>query len=64
MTTALVTAEKLFETALAKVESKSIREWATSERNRPLFLQWISVTGTTDTDKIVIYIVSNAIGGW
>lgn len=30
--------EELFETALAKVESQSIRSWANSAHNRPIFL--------------------------
>lgn len=34
-----MTAKELFEAAVAKVESKSIREWATSAHNKPILLQ-------------------------
>lgn len=34
-----MTAEELFAAALAKVESASIRDWAQTEHNRPLWLK-------------------------
>jgi hypothetical protein len=60
-----MTATEFFEASLAKVESKSIREWATSEQNRPI---WISIAqraldnGKSDTDGFAAYIVVTAMG--
>jgi hypothetical protein len=60
-----MTATEFFEASLAKVESKSIREWATSERNRPI---WIDIAqqaldnGKSDTDGFAAYIVVTAMG--
>lgn len=34
-----MTGKRLFELALAQVESESIRAWAASEHNRPIFEQ-------------------------
>lgn len=56
--------EALFNETLAQVESKSIREWASSERNRPL---WLAIAkGYVDkanaSELLLIDIVGTAIG--
>lgn len=63
------TANKLFEQALSKIESASIREWASNAHNRPVFLEWIKAPAAgfpppLDADKVALYIVANAIGLW
>lgn len=59
-------AEQLFEQALAKVESESIRQWATSERNRPTWIKIAQLTVTNqnnpDVFRFSALIVSTAIG--
>lgn len=57
-------AEKLFEDALARVESKSVGEWATKPNNRAIFLQiaegW--VRKGTSPDIAAALIVAWAMG--
>jgi len=57
-------AETLFAEALKIVESESIRNWATSDHNRPLWLDYCSkCTGTRrDPNAVAAYIVCLAIG--
>lgn len=57
-------AEKLFEDALARVESKSIRAWAKSERNHPIWLRIAEkYLGKKDASCLLcIDIVSTAMG--
>lgn len=60
-------AEQFFEDSLKRVESASIREWASSERNRPI---WLELAGTAlknkgpsaDPDTFAACIVATAIG--
>jgi hypothetical protein len=60
-------AETLLTSALAHVESASIRSWATSEHNRPIFIQIAQAAirksgGAPDVHMFAAYIVSSAIG--
>lgn len=60
-------AATLFASALEKVESKSIREWATTAHNAPLFLKIAesSIAGKkkcADPEWFAAYIVATAIG--
>ncbi len=60
-----LTAEQLLASALERVESESIRQWAESEHNRPLFLKIAERAverGKADPDTFAAYIVCNAIG--
>jgi hypothetical protein len=64
---ASLTGEQLFEQALARVESRSIREWATSPRNRPIWLRIAEATaarGGEDADptRFSTYMVITAMG--
>jgi len=57
-------ANKLFEAALKKVQSASIRAWAQTDRNRPL---WLKHCGSVNEkyatpDFVAGYIVALAIG--
>ena len=60
----MMTNEKLFDQALAKVESKSIREWANSDHNRPLFVKIAETFVGKDepVTRFSTYIVCVAIG--
>lgn len=55
---------KFLEAALEMVESKSIREWATSANNGPLFLKMAenAVKKNTAPETFAAYIVCLAIG--
>lgn len=61
------TAAQFLDEALARVESKSIREWASSERNRPI---WEEIAGkalqnkgpSADPSMFAAYVVATAIG--
>ncbi len=59
-------AEQLFETALSLVDSGSIRAWAQSEHNRPIFVKLAQCVLDKGPDgahhKLAVLIVSNAIG--
>lgn len=60
-------AEQLFEQALAKVESDSIRQWAETEHNKPLWLKMAQGAiekhnGQPDVSLFSALIVSTAIG--
>lgn len=58
-------ANELFTKALAKVESASIRSWATSERNGPLWLAAAEDAvnaGKNDPNRFATLIVATAIG--
>lgn len=65
-----MTAETLLTDALAKVDSASVRSWASTEHNRPIFLQLAAgaiqsaaVTGRNpDVHTFAAYIVATAIG--
>ena len=56
----------LLNEALAKVESKSIREWASSGHNRPLWLEiaqlYVNKGKPDAADWLTIDIVTNAMG--
>ena len=60
-------AEHLFQEALKLVESSSIRSWATTEHNRPIFVQLadkvVAKNGpTSNPTNFATYIVATAIG--
>ena len=57
-------ANKLFEAALLKVESASIRAWAQTDRNSPLWVKHCaSAKGVyADPNFVAAYIVALAIG--
>lgn len=61
-----MTPESIFAAALANVESRSIREWADSEHNRPLWLEHIrqiqAAGKTIDPLRLCAYIVITAMG--
>lgn len=55
----------LFNDSIAKVESESIRKWATSAQNLPLWMdtcQKAVDNGRTDSDRMAAYMVCVAIG--
>lgn len=59
--------EQLFQQALAKVESDSIRQWAETEHNRPIWLQLAELAiqkqnGKPDVYRFSAAIVASAIG--
>lgn len=60
------TPEQLFNAALAKVESKSIRAWAVTDHNRPLWLRIAAdcLSRGKDADFLCLQIVATAIGLW
>jgi hypothetical protein len=64
----IVTPETLLAAALEHVESASIRAWATSEHNRPIWLQIAAGAikkapdGSPDVHRFAAYILCNAIG--
>jgi len=51
-------------TALARVESVSIRDWAKSEQNYPIWVKLAekALEKKTDVQMFIAYIVSTAIG--
>lgn len=57
---------ELLDEALGKVESNSIKEWANSDHNRPVFEKIAQGTldknPDADTDRFSAYIVCLAIG--
>lgn len=58
-------AKKFLSDSLERVESKSIREWATSAHNYPLWLEIAAkavANGKTDTSMFAAYIACVAIG--
>ena len=58
-------ATKLYEDAVAGIESESIRKWATSDHNKPLWLQICQNAidnGKRDPDTMCAYMVATAIG--
>lgn len=59
-------ARAFFSRALAKVESKSIREWATTAHNKPLWLkiaeEAVRREGTPCPERFAAYMVCVAIG--
>ena len=57
-------AERLFTDALKIVESESIRKWAQTAHNRPLWIDYCAkCTGTRrDPNVVAAYIVCLAIG--
>lgn len=62
---AKITNTQLLESALEKVESKSIKEWANSTSNRPIFekiAQGAIDKGNTDVNRFAAYITCLAIG--
>jgi hypothetical protein len=64
MQTATITAGQLLSDALALVESASIRAWATSDHNAPIWAKMAekAVAKGTDVNLFSAYIVSCAIG--
>lgn len=60
-------AEAVFKSALERVESKSIRDWAQTDHNRPLLVRFtqgvIDKGGVVGADvKVSTFIVCTAIG--
>jgi hypothetical protein len=61
-------ARKFFREALMHVESKSIRAWASSEHNLPIWIEitksWLTKHGQSEETRmrLTIDIVSQAIG--
>lgn len=56
---------RLFHLAVAKIESKSIREWATSAHNMPLWMETCQKAvdnNRIDADMMAAYMVCVAIG--
>lgn len=67
VTEATITAEHLLTTALELVESESVRKWATTEHNRPIFIQLAQLGlnkggKSADPHLFAAMIVSTAIG--
>lgn len=67
VTEATITAEHFFTTALGLVESESVRNWATTTHNRPIFIQLAQMgldKGGTSADPhlFAAMIVGTAIG--
>jgi hypothetical protein len=61
-----MTPEELLEQALEQVESKSIRTWAQSDRNRPIWIKLaegaLEKNPCCDVHGFAAYIVATAIG--
>ena len=60
-----MTAKELLDRALAGVASQSIREWATSPHNLPIWQQIAEravANGKTDVHALTAYIICVAIG--
>jgi hypothetical protein len=61
-----MTPETLFTTALTHVESASIRKWAESERNRPIWLELATAAlkknPSSDPIRFATFIVLKAMG--
>lgn len=58
-------AETLLESALATITSESIKAWATSAHNRPVWIRYAQATidnGKADPVKLATLILCNAIG--
>lgn len=59
-------AEQLFEQALAKVESESIRQWAQTEHNRPIWIKLAELAlakkPDASPDRFSTLIVCSAMG--
>lgn len=59
-------AEQLLQAALEKVESQSIRQWATSEHNRPIWIKLAELAlakkPDASPDRFSTLIVCSAIG--
>lgn len=63
--TAATPAETLFDAALARIESASIKAWANSAHNRPVWIRYAQATidnGRADAVKLATVILCNAIG--
>jgi hypothetical protein len=59
------TAEAYLAATLLRVDSKMVREWASSAHNRPIWLKVAQATldrGDADTCRFAAYIVCVAIG--
>jgi hypothetical protein len=54
--------KKLFEAALAKVESKSIREWASKPGNKEAWIRFCAANPDADPNAMCVKIVCEAIG--
>lgn len=60
-----MTANELFDASLKLVESKSIRAWAQSNHNKPLWLEICATAvknGRKDAAAMAAYMVALAIG--
>lgn len=62
-----MSAEQLLDAALSKVESESIRAWANTPHNRPIWLEIagkaiVKHNGNPDVSMFTAYIVCTAIG--
>lgn len=55
-------AEKLFKQALTHVESDSIRAWANSADNRPIWIKIAAKAGHADPVRFAAFIVATAMG--
>lgn len=67
MTQPKLTPEQHFAAALAKVESKSIRAWAQTDHNRPIWLKIAESAiqkhgDAANSDEFATYIVLTALG--
>ncbi len=60
------TPEQFLNSALLLVESASIKNWASSDHNRPIFVKIAAsfMAQKSDVEKLTVYIVANAIGLW
>lgn len=65
----MITAEQLFVQAIERVESASIKAWAQTEHNRPIFIKLaqLNVDKNSQNPEVSVpmfaaYIVSSAIG--
>jgi len=60
------TANELFDEAVAQIESKSIRAWATSDHNKPIWLKHIQSLldegRKVDTQRLCTFMILTAMG--
>lgn len=59
-----MTPQILFEEALQKIESRSIRAWAQSDHNKPLIMKYCEGNPRLTPDDLAAFLVGVAIGLW
>lgn len=59
-----MTPQILFDEALQKIESRSIRGWAQSDHNKPLIMKYCEGNPTLTPDDLAAFLVGVAIGLW